>query len=471
MAQSTMAQPQSTYSKPKIDPEIFREYDIRGVVGRDFDESFAFALGQAFVTYLTERAGAKNPVVTLGHDARLSSPSLSKAMSEGLQSAGAKVVFLGLVTTPISYFSMFQLDNPAGGIMITGSHNPPEYNGFKISVGKSTIFGNEIQELRKIMQKGDFDKGSGAFTTFDIFDDYVARYRQEFKNMPEIKVVLDCGNGAAGCIARRLYEGVGLKPVILFEEPDGRFPNHHPDPTVERNLDALKKAVVEHGAAIGIGFDGDADRIGIVDEKGRFVPGDEMMVVISRGILAKNPGAKIIGDVKCSDRLYDDVRKQGGQPIMWKTGHSLVKQKIKEEKAPFGGELSGHVFFADRNYGYDDALYAGIRLVEQIATTGKSIQELLTGFPSAFNTPELRIDTTEEKKRSIVEKLRSLYGKDTSEYKSNLIDGIRISYKDGWALARASNTQPVLVLRFESSTKEGLARIQNEIESIVNPML
>jgi phosphomannomutase/phosphomannomutase/phosphoglucomutase len=289
--------------------------------------------------------------------------------------------------------------------------------------------------------------------------------------MPAVKVVLDCGNGAAGCVARRLYEGVGLKPVILFEEPDGRFPNHHPDPTVEKNLDALKKAVKEHGAAIGIGFDGDADRIGIVDQNGRFVPGDEMMVVISRGVLEKNPGAKIIGDVKCSDRLYDDIKQHGGQPIMWKTGHSLVKNKIKEEKAPFGGELSGHVFFADRNYGYDDALYAGLRLVEQIGTSGKSIQDLLAGFPPAYNTPEIRIDTTEDKKRAIVEKLRSLYGNGGSEYKSNLIDGIRISYKDGWALARASNTQPVLVLRFESTTQEGLKRIQGEIESIVQPML
>ncbi|MEK7354919.1 MAG: phosphomannomutase/phosphoglucomutase, partial [Bdellovibrionota bacterium] len=394
----------------------------------------------------------------------------SKAMCEGLQSAGARVVFLGLVTSPISYFSMFNLDNPAGGVMITGSHNPPEYNGFKISVGKTTIFGSEIQELLKIMQKGEYVAGLGAFTTFNIFDDYVARYKQEFKNMPKVKVVLDCGNGAAGCIARRMYESVGLEPVILFEEPDGRFPNHHPDPTVEKNLDALKKAVKEHGAAIGIGFDGDADRIGIVDGEGRFVQGDEMMVIISRGILMDNPGAKIIGDVKCSDRLYEDIRKHGGQPIMWKTGHSLVKTKIKEEKAPFGGELSGHVFYADRNYGYDDALYAGLRLIELLGKTGKTIRQLLEGLPTAYNTPEIRIDTTEAKKRSIVEKLRETY-KGGDGYKVNLIDGIRISYPDGWALARASNTQPVLVLRFESKTQEGLDRIQSEIEKIVNPLL
>ena len=457
-----------------LNAEIFREYDIRGVVGKDFDEAFAFGLGQAFITYLQTKAGAdKNPVVTVGHDARLSSPSLAKAMCEGLQSRGARVIFLGLVTTPISYFSMFQLDNPAGGIMITGSHNPPEYNGFKVSVGKSTIYGAEIQELYKIMAGGNKGESStkGAYTTFNIFDDYVARYKEEFKNMPDVKVVLDCGNGAAGCIVRRLFEGVGLKPVILFEEPDGRFPNHHPDPTVEKNLDALKKAVREHKAAIGIGFDGDADRVGIVDSEGRFVQGDELMVVVSRAILKDKPGAKIIGDVKCSDRLYDDIKQKGGVPIMWKTGHSLIKTKIKEEKAPFGGELSGHVFFADRNYGYDDALYAGLRMVEIVGRSGKSLSQLLEGFPPAFNTPEIRIDTTEDKKRSIVEKLRSIYKQDTADYKVNLIDGVRISYKDGWALARASNTQPVLVLRFESTSAEGLKRIQNEIESIVNPLL
>lgn len=453
-----------------INAEIFREYDIRGVVDKDFDANFAMKLGQTLVTYLAQKGGAKNPVISVGHDARLSSPTLAKAMCEGLQSAGARVVFLGLVTSPISYFSMFNLDNPAGGVMITGSHNPPEYNGFKISVGKTTIFGSEIQELLKIMQKNEFVIGQGAYTTFNIFDDYVARYKQEFKTMIPIKVVLDCGNGAAGCIARRMYEAVGLKPIILFEEPDGRFPNHHPDPTVEKNLGDLKKAVKEHGAAIGIGFDGDADRIGIVDNEGRFIQGDEMMVIIARGILMDNPGAKIIGDVKCSDRLYEDIRKHGGQPIMWKTGHSLVKTKIKEEKAPFGGELSGHVFYADRNYGYDDALYAGLRLIELLGKTGKTPRQLLEGLPTAFNTPEIRIDTTEAKKRSIVEKLRETY-KGGEGYKVNLIDGIRISYADGWALARASNTQPVLVLRFESNTQEGLLRIQSEIESIVNPLL
>lgn len=452
--------------------EIFREYDIRGVVGRDYDEKFAYELGQAFVTYMHERGISGEPIVTVGQDARLSSPGIAKALSEGLASCGARVVRLGLVTTPISYFSMFAYPGTAGGVMVTGSHNPPEYNGFKISFGKSTIFGDEIQALRKIMERRSYIAAKGSISEHDIFPAYIERYKSEFKNMPKAKVVLDCGNGAAGCIARRLYEeAAGLEPVILFEEPDGRFPNHHPDPTVEKNLKDLVVAVKKHGAIVGIGFDGDADRIGVVDHTGRFVLGDELMVVVSRAILQQNPGAKIVGDVKCSDRLYEDIAQKGGKPIMWKTGHSLIKNKIKEEKAPFGGELSGHVFFADRNYGYDDALYAGLRLVEILARSGQTIEQLLKGLPSAHNTPEIRIDTTEEKKWSIVNKLKEIYSRDTAEYKVNMIDGVRISFAHGWALARASNTQPVLVLRFEADSAAHLQEIRGTIEAIVNPLL
>lgn len=454
---------------------IFREYDIRGVVGVDYDDAFAEDLGRAYVSFYAKHFQQKRPRVALGCDARLSSPALVKALETGLRNSGAQVVHLGLVTTPISYFSTFE-GGVDGAIMVTGSHNPPEYNGFKISVGKSTIFGDDIQKLREIIEARDYVSGQGDVSHFDIFPTYLERYKKEFgdtfktKNGEPIGVVLDCGNGAGGCIARRLYEAVGLKPTILFEEPDGRFPNHHPDPTVEENLDALKAEVVKRGAKIGIGFDGDADRIGIVDDKGRFILGDEMMMLISRAVLAENPGATIIGDVKCSDRLYDDIRARGGRAVMWKTGHSLIKSKVKEEKAPFGGELSGHVFFNDRNYGYDDAPYAGLRLVEILFKSGKSIAQLLEGLPSAFNTPEIRIDTTEEKKRSIVEALKSKF-KDSADRKVNLIDGIRISYPDGWALARASNTQPVLVLRFESHSAAGLERIRREVESVVNPLL
>lgn len=282
---------------------------------------------------------------------------------------------------------------------------------------------------------------------------------------------MDCGNGAAGSVVRELFNAVGLNPTILFEEPDGAFPNHHPDPTVEKNLVDLKKQVLKEGAVCGIGFDGDADRIGVVDHTGKMLYGDELMVIISRDILANLKGAKIVGDVKCSDRLYADIENHGGIPIMWKTGHSLVKEKIKVEKSPFGGEMSGHIFFADRNYGYDDAPYAALRLVEILCKSGKTIPELLEGLPQSFNTPEIRIDTTEEKKVLIVEKMREAFSKESSEYSVNLIDGIRISFKNGWALCRASNTQPVLVVRYESNTEVGLKEIQSKVESVVNQYL
>ncbi len=452
-------------------PVIFREYDIRGVYNEQFDNDFAFLLGRAHATYTMKTFGLEKVTLTVGYDARLSSPALAKAVAEGMMAAGADVINIGLVTTPISYFSTFTVDNVSGGIMITGSHNPPEYNGFKLSVGKTTIYGDKIKALQKIIETNSFSSGKGTSSSLDIFPSYLKRYESEFKNLKNLPIVLDCGNGAAGCIIRRLFEVVGLKPTIIFEEPDGRFPNHHPDPTVEENNQALIKKVREVGALVGIGFDGDADRIGIVDEAGKMILGDEFMTIVSRDLLAQKKNLKIIGDVKCSDRMYDDIKKHGGEPIMWKTGHSLIKQKIKDEGAPFGGELSGHIFFADRNYGYDDSLYAALRLIEILSKTGKTMSQLLEGFPAAFNTPEIRIDTTEEKKVSIVDALKKKYSMNTSDYTVNFTDGIRISYKDGWALARASNTQPVLVLRFESHTQPGLERIRNEIESLIKPLL
>ena len=454
----------------KINPVVFREYDIRGVVGRDIDTRFAGLLGKAFAQYLAAEVPQSPRRVALGMDARHSSPELRSALCEGLTSCGFDVVLLGLVTTPVCYFSTFHLPL-AGAIMITGSHNPPEFNGFKVSVGKTTIFGTEIQKLYRIMSDGVFPKGHGQVSEVDILTPYVERYQKEFTNLKDVPVVFDCGNGAAGSVARRLFSACGLNCEILFEEPDGRFPNHHPDPTVEENTVQLRRRVVESGARLGIGFDGDADRIGLVDHTGRMVLGDELMILVSRDILARSPGAKIIGDVKCSDRLYADIKSRGGTAVMWKTGHSLIKQKIKEEQAPFGGELSGHVFFADRNFGYDDALYAALRVVEILSRSKKTIPELLSGLPSAFYTPEIRIDTTEEKKVAIVQELRKRYSKPKPNVSVNLIDGIRISYPNGWALARASNTQPVLVLRFESATRDGLKEIEQEIRQVVDPLL
>lgn len=453
-------------------PVIFREYDIRGVYNEQFDDAFAEELGRSYAVYLAERVGKRRHTISLGYDARLSSPAIIKGLAKGLTESGVNVIHLGLVTTPVCYFSTFVLPEVSGAIMVTGSHNPPDYNGFKVSVGKTTIFGDDIQELRRIMESGRRLTGKGTETSHDIFPTYLERYRKEFGTLKNVKVVLDCGNGAAGSIVRKLFKEVGLEPTILFETPDGTFPNHHPDPTVEKNLVALKDAVLKEGAVCGIGFDGDADRIGVVDHTGRMVYGDELMVVVSRAILAKNKGEKIIGDVKCSDRLYADIEKHGGVPIMWKTGHSLVKEKIKVEKAPFGGEMSGHVFFADRNYGYDDAPYAALRLCEIISQTGKNIPELLEGLPPAFNTPEIRIDTTEEKKVLIVEKMKEAFpAVKGADYRVDLTDGIRLSFEDGWALCRSSNTQPVLVVRYEASTQAGLKRIQDRVEAVVNKYL
>lgn len=454
-----------------FDPVIFREYDIRGVYNEQFDVGFAELLGKAYVTFISERKGIRNPVVAIGHDARVSSPDVVKALTKGLTSAGADVKLLGLVTTPMCYFSTFEVPGVHGAVQVTGSHNPPDYNGFKISVGKTTIFGADILELRNIINEKRFLTGAGKTETIDIVPTYLARYKKEFGTLRPIKVVLDCGNGAGGAIVRQLFETVGLTPEILFEKPDGTFPNHHPDPTVEKNLVDLAKRVRETGAICGIGFDGDADRIGVVDHTGKMIYGDELMVIYARSILAETKGAKIIGDVKCSDRMYHDIEKHGGVPIMWKTGHSLVKEKIKTEKAPFGGEMSGHIFFADRNYGYDDAPYAGVRLCEILSKTGKTIPQLLEGLPPAFNTPELRIDTTEEKKVLIVEKMKEAFGKPNPNYKADLTDGIRISFDDGWALCRSSNTQPVLVLRYEASTPQKMKAIQDQVEAVVNKYL
>lgn len=449
---------------------IFREYDIRGVYNKQFDKDFAYKLGQSFAVYLSKQCLQKQLRVVIGQDARLSSPEIVESLSAGLMDSGVHVIRIGLVTTPICYFSTFELENISGAIQVTGSHNPPEYNGFKISCGKSTIFGNEIQKLRHIMEAGQFLAGTGSQENIDIFPIYTARYKKEFGQIPDTKIVIDCGNGAAGSVIRKLFSAVGLNPTILFENPDGRFPNHHPDPTVEENLEALKAEVLKQGAVCGIGFDGDADRIGVVDHKGNMIFGDELMVIIARDILAHHKGAKIIGDVKCSDRLYNDIKNKGGEPIMWKTGHSLVKEKIKIEKAPFGGEMSGHVFFADRNYGYDDAPYAALRLIEILARSKKTIPQLLEGLPPAFNTPEIRVDTTEEKKVLIVEKMKEAFSQ-PGDYQVNLTDGIRVSFSDGWALCRSSNTQPVLVLRYESNTEAGLNRIRGQFEKIVNQYL
>lgn len=456
-----------------MNPVIFREYDVRGVVGEHFDEVFAYTLGRAYASLHFSVLQKKSPTIAIGQDARLSSPKLVEALAKGLKDSGFNVKLLGLVTSPMTYFSTFFYKDIDGGIMVTGSHNPPEYNGFKISIGKNTIYGADILKLLAIIKEEKYISGTGKIETLDIFSDYIERYKKEFGDLSGMKVVLDCGNGSAGVIAKKLFVACGLKPTILFEKPDGSFPNHHPDPTVEKNLADLKKEVLAQKADVGIGFDGDADRIGVVDENGKMILGDELMVLISRSIIkenSKNGECKIVGDVKCSHRLYDDIEKHGGKPIMWKTGHSLIKQKIKEENAPFGGELSGHIFFNDRNYGYDDAPYAGLRVVEILKKSGKPFSSLLSDLPEAYFTPEIRIDTTEEKKHLIVNAIKEKY-QNTKNATVYTIDGIRVQFNDSWFLARASNTQPVVVLRFEATTKDRLEVLKDEIEKIVNPLL
>jgi phosphomannomutase len=454
----------------KLNQEIFREYDIRGVVDKDFDAEFAHTLGRSFASYLKKNGVKDSQAVSVGRDARVSGDKLYKALCEGLADSGVNVYQIGLVTSPMSYFSTYALD-VVGGIMITGSHNPPEYNGFKISLGKATIFGEEIQKIKKIILDQDFLKPEkkGSIVEKDIFKLYLDKYGSAFKLPKPVKVVVDCGNGCAGVITRKLFDRMGVKCEILFEEPDGTFPNHHPDPTVEENLVDLRKHVLASGAIAGIGFDGDADRIGVIDHKGKMLFGDELLCLFARSVLKENPGTTIIGDVKCSDRLYDDIAKHGGVPLMYKTGHSLIKNKMKEVGSKFSGEMSGHIFFADRNYGYDDAVYAAARLIEILSQTGKTIPELLEGLPPAFSTPEIRIETTEEKKRSIVAAIKKKFG--NGDFKVNEIDGIRISFDDGFALVRSSNTQPVIVCRFEAFTEARLKVIRSLVEDEVQKLL
>ncbi len=453
-----------------LNPVIFREYDIRGIYETEFDLDFAYNLGKAVGTLAKVKQNNDDLNFALGYDARHSSPHIANQLSKGLREVGITVNYMGLVTSPMTYFTTFE-SGMDGAIMVTGSHNPPEYNGFKISIGPSTLHGDDIQTLYKIIKDKAYTLSEAAKELpLSINEAYITKYKKEFSDLSGIPVVFDCANAAAGAILRPVLEALNIDATILFEKPDGDFPNHHPDPTVEENLVDLKKTVLEKKALVGIGFDGDADRIAIVDEKAQALLGDELMSIYAESVLEKNPGAKIIGDVKCSDRMYNRISELGGQPIMWKTGHSLVKQKIKDEKAPFGGELSGHIFFADRANGYDDAIYCALRLIEILKEKKCSTSSLLK-LTTAHNTPEIRLDTTEEKKHSIVAAVKKAYSSHSDNYKANLIDGIRLSFKNGWALIRASNTQPVLSLRFEADTPEKLEEIQSEIMTHIDSLL
>jgi phosphomannomutase/phosphoglucomutase len=440
---------------------IFREYDIRGVYGTALTEKVAEGIGKAFGT-LIRRSGGKK--ISLGYDIRLSSPSLREALLSGLLSTGIDVVDIGACPTPVLYFSLFQL-KVDGGVMITASHNPAEFNGFKLCRGKGTLFGAEIQQVRTMMESGDFDRGTGDLTfERDFLSAYLRYFVKHFSPFRSKKVVVDCGNAAAALIAPKIFEELGCEVIPLYCEPDGRFPNHHPDPTVPENIADLIASVRKERADVGIAFDGDGDRLGAVGEKGEIIWGDKLTLLFATDILKRNPGATIISEVKASQVLYDEIARLGGNGIMWKTGHSLIKSKMKETGALLAGEMSGHLFFADRYFGFDDAIYAGCRLVEILVKENRPLSSFFTGLPKTYVTPEIRVDCPDDQKFKVVEKCQEYFSK---KYKTIDIDGVRILFEDGWGLIRASNTQPALVLRFEADSPELL----NKVEECVNKFL
>jgi len=443
---------------------IFREYDIRGVVGKDYDDDFARLLGRAFARALTNHGGKR---AVISRDCRLSSPSLAKALIKGMIESGLEVTDLGILTSPMLYFSLHNLEVD-GGIQVSGSHNPPDQNGFKVCVGTDTLYGEAIQHLKEIIEMKDFPAGEGEVGEQSIVDDYVDWIVGNIKIERPVKVVLDSGNGTAGPVAPRIMRDLGCEVTDLFSEMDGNFPNHHPDPTVEKNLVALVAKVGETGAELGIGFDGDGDRIGVVDDLGRVIWGDKLMILLSRAVLKEVPGATIVGEVKCSHLMYKDIEAHGGRGIMWKAGHSLIKAKMKEEGAVLGGEMSGHIFFKHRYFGYDDAIYSGCRLLELLAKSEKKLSEMIDEMPRTVSTPEIRIESTDENKFDIVAEATDYFKSKGHEVID--VDGARLVFPDGWGLVRASNTQPMLVMRFEAESEERLKEIQELMEKKINEL-
>ena len=444
---------------------IFRQYDIRGVVDVDLNHEVVRTLGRGIGTMLKSQ-GRKR--ITVGWDARLTGPAYRDAMTEGLISTGMDVIHLGMCTTPGFYFSIHHLQVD-GGVMITGSHNPPEFNGFKVNAGPESVYGEGIQDIYRIIEKGDFARGEGKIKEYMIIPDYIDYLKNAVSIDRLLRVALDAGNGTAGLVAPEVFRHLGCTVFELFSEPDGNFPNHHPDPTIPEFVETLKENVLDKHLDFGVAYDGDSDRIGVIDNEGRIIWGDELMVIFSRDILRKNPGATIIGEVKSSQRLYDDIAANGGYPIMWKTGHSLIKSKMREEGALLAGEMSGHIFFNDRYFGYDDAIYASLRLAEIVSSGDKPLSEYLSDLPLSFSTPEIRFDCPEEKKFPVVAEAVKYFKE--AGYDVNDIDGVRLNMEDGWGLLRASNTQPVLVMRFEAQSEARLQEIKSLVEGKLNDLL
>ena len=443
-----------------LKPSIFREYDIRGIADEELLDPDVELLGRALGTYLIRHSGR---IISLGRDCRVSGSRLHDALLKGLLATGANVIDIGIVPTPVLYYSAvhFQVD---GAIMITGSHNPPEYNGFKTVCGPGTLYGEAIQDVYKLILNCDFDSGEGTVKCADAVTPYADEVASQFHLERKVRVVLDAGNGTAGPVMHRVLEKLNVEPLELFFEMDGTFPNHHPDPTVLSNLTQLEHAVRKHKADLGIAFDGDGDRIGAIDENGNVVFGDMLMLIFGREILSRKPGSTFIGEVKCSQVMYDRLKNLGGNPIMYKTGHSLIKAKMKQEHAELAGEMSGHMFFADRYYGYDDAIYAACRLIEIVAKSGRPLSHQLEGIPKLVSTPELRIDCPDDIKFKVVAKVADHIRR---HHQVIDVDGIRVPFEEGWGLVRASNTQPVLVMRFEAASEDLLQKYQHELEQAV----
>lgn len=439
---------------------IFREYDIRGVVGEDLTEDLVYNLGRGIGTYLI-RKGVD--VSVLGYDMRPSSDGFASAMTKGLTSCGINVIDLGLVPTPALYFAT-RHHKIKGGVMITGSHNPPEFNGFKVVCGRGTIYGDEIRSIGRIMAGDDFVSGRGDASEMDILPEYKKHLLGLVKKKGGLKLVVDCGNGMASSVAPELLSKMGNEIDCLYCELDGTFPNHFPDPMVPENTVAMRKRVVDIGACCGMAFDGDADRLGASDEKGKEIYGDRLLALYARQVLKRNPNAKIIFEVKCSRALAEDIKAHGGIPIMWKTGHSIIEAKLEEEKALLAGEMSGHLYFADNYYGFDDAIYASMRLAELLSESKMTISDMLSTLPQYSSSPEIRMDCPDEVKFKVVERVHNEF---KGKYKVVNIDGVRVELDEGWGLLRASNTQPALVLRFEAVDEESLNRIRSEMEESV----
>ena len=440
---------------------IFREYDIRGLVENELTPAVSESVGRAYATMASAFLG-RSPRIAVGQDNRPSSPDLAKGLIRGLTACGADVVDVGTVPTPTLYWAEHTLATD-GGIQITGSHNPPEWNGIKMTFQGTSVYGDQIQALKQAIQAGTYEDGKGVSERIDVLGRYVADLARRFDLSRPVKVVLDCGNGVGSLVGVQLLEALGAEVIPLYCDSDGTFPNHHPDPTVDEYLVDLIDTVRREGAELGIGFDGDADRIGAVDENGRVVRGDVLLLLFGLDVLrTRGPGQKLVFDVKCSQVVSDEFGKAGGEAIMWKTGHSLIKEKMRGTNAAIGGELSGHICIADNYLGFDDAPYAACRLVDLIARSGRTLSEMVSDFPVYVSTPELRISVTEESKFSIVEAAQNHF-KETREVID--VDGARVKFDGGWGLLRTSNTQPIIVARYEAETEEQLSEIRNEIES------